>query len=387
MIKLDGMSQSTDTRLTRRAFTLGSGALMTTTAFLGGCGGTYITQRELPQIPPDEDPIVSALRFGVLAPSAHNTQPWLLELMTPTKARLYTDPDRLLPLTDPPDRQIHISHGTLLEVTAMAATSLGYAAEIEPLPEGDVSKADYGQKPTAEIRLTKKSAPTDPLFEALERRRTSRLAHQGPPLTEAEVHSISAAAQRPGVDAKVVREGLEPYLDLVSRAMGVEVASTEVYEETLAWFRFGREEVLAKGDGLNLQTAGTDSFLARNFLTPGNFLDESNRERFMDMFRDVMSKTQAFFVLTTPNNTMADWLETGRAYVRGQLAAARHDLRFHPVSQPLQEYEAMAPLRDDLAGLLPVAPTGKVQMLVRLGRTEVPAVSPRRELDAMLKKS
>lgn len=78
-------------------------------------------------------------------------------------------------------------------------------------------------------------------------------------------------------------------------------------------------------------------------------------------------------------------LETGRTYVRAQLAAARLDLRFHPVSQSLQEFEAMAPLRADLAGLLPVKAPGKVQMLVRVGRTGLPAVSPRRALAAMVK--
>lgn len=330
---------------------------------------------------------MTALRFGILAPSAHNTQPWLFELMSPTKARVYTDSSRLLPRTDPPDRQIHISHGTLLEVTAIAASALGHRAEIGITPEGEVSKSDYGTRPTAEIQLTPSPSAPDPLFEAVGRRRTSRLAHVGPAPSSADIEAILEATRGTEVEAKILTEGLGPLVDLVDRAMAVEVASEATYEETLAWFRFGGEEVREKGDGLNVQTAGSDTFLARTFLTRGNFLDDSNRARFLDSFRNVTRTTQAFLVLTTRDNGMASWITSGRAYVRAQLVATQRDLHFHPVSQALEEYEAMTPLRAELEKLLPIGPPGKVQMLVRVGRTEAPAISPRRELDVMLKGS
>lgn len=89
-------------------------------------------------------------------------------------------------------------------------------------------------------------------------------------------------------------------------------------------------------------------------------------------------------MLQTSTEDMRDWLMTGRAYVRAQLVAAQHGLYFHPVSQALQEFQAMTPLRSELAELLDERPPGEVQMLVRVGRTEAPAVSPRRPLNAML---
>jgi hypothetical protein len=81
---------------------------------------------------------------------------------------------------------------------------------------------------------------------------------------------------------------------------------------------------------------------------------------------------------------MADWITTGRAYVRAQLTAAGHDLRFHPLSQTLQEFPQMDRLRARIDALVDVTPPAKLQMLVRVGHTRTPALSPRRDLRSIL---
>jgi hypothetical protein len=166
--------------------------------------------------------------------------------------------------------------------------------------------------------------------------------------------------------------------------MAVETHDDPLYSETGTWFRFSAEEVAERCDGLNLQTTGAYTLGARLFLTANNFQSESNQERFLDSFNEVAESTQALLTLTTPANTLDDWIAAGRAYMRAQLAAGLLGLRMHPVSQALQEYPQMAGIRAELARLLPVPAPGKLQMLVRLGRTEPPALSPRRPLAAML---
>lgn len=371
----------------RRTLLIGTGAVLGTAALFGGCGGAYIRQRDMPpwMVPDGEPPIVAALRFGITAPSAHNTQPWRFELVSELEARLYLDADRLLPATDPPGRQIHMSHGTLLEMVHLAAPRLGYRAELQLLPDGAMERADFGRKPTAAVRLIEDSdAAVDPLVDAFGIRRTSRLAHHPEPLRDGEIGDIRAAATLAGVSPDVRTEDRTVLAALAVRAMQVEVDGDETFTETLDWFRFSADEVAAKGDGLNLQTTGADSFLARTFLTPRNFGAPSNRKRFMASFEKTLRTTQGFFTLQTPTNTMEDWLVAGRAYVRGQLAAAGHGLRFHPVSQALQEFPAMDALRAELSDHVGVQAPGKLQMFVRVGRTEEPAVSPRRPLEAMV---
>src|SRR5215831_11538157 len=63
----------------------------------------------------ERDVRVRALSYAVLAPNAHNTQPWSIALQGTDELSLYVDRSRLLPETDPPFRQTHVSQGTFLE--------------------------------------------------------------------------------------------------------------------------------------------------------------------------------------------------------------------------------------------------------------------------------
>jgi len=143
--------------------------------------------RPLSPLPPDSPPVVQALRYGITAPSAHNTQPWRIDQVSDTEARLYFDPARRLPATDPPGRQVHISHGTLIEMTAIAATSLGYRTEAELLPDGEMTTPNSApSRPRSSASsLTRPSRPT----------RCSRTSSPGVPAGSA----MRPAAHRPGM--------------------------------------------------------------------------------------------------------------------------------------------------------------------------------------------
>ena len=92
--------------------------------------------------------------------------------------------------------------------------------------------------------------------------------------------------------------------------------------------------------------------------------------------------TPAQLTLTTPANTMRDWITTGRAFMRARLAAAQLGLRFHPISQVLQgPADGLAAHRDEHADGRGRA--RRLQMLVRVGRTSQPGLSPRRDLSAI----
>ena len=72
--------------------------------------------------------------------------------------------------------------------------------------------------------------------------------------------------------------------------------------------------------------------------------------------------TRALLTLTIPANTMRDWITTGRAFMRARLAAAQLGLRFHPISQVLQEYRQMDQLPTEMNTLTGVAEPAKLQM-------------------------
>jgi hypothetical protein len=338
---------------------------------------------------PDDPPIVTALRYGVTAPSAHNTQPWRIGLVSDVEAQLFFDPDRMLPDTDPLGRQVHISHGTLIEMTAIAATSLGFGTEIDVLPDGEMSIPEFGTKPTATIQLvTEPGLEVDPLFAQIHERRSSRLAHQGPPLTDQERAPIEHDARIGGVEVGWIPEDQRArVLEIAAQAMTIEVEDHALYDETRIWFRFSDREIAQKRDGLHADAMGLSGLslaLGRRFLNDGNWHKPYNRGPYLTGFRRSASTTTALLTLTTATNTMRDWITTGRAYVRAQLSAGGLGLRFQPISQVLQEFSQMDQLRIEMEQLVDVAPPAKLQMLVRVGRTKPPALSPRRDLHAII---
>jgi hypothetical protein len=349
-----------------------------------------VGDRPLAAVPADGPPILQALRYGITAPSAHNTQPWRLEMMSDTEARVYFDPQRLLPVTDPPGRQVHISHGTLLEMTAIAATHLGFRAEIELLPKGEMTIDEYGTKPTASVNLVADSqVRVDPLFSQVLLRRSSRLPHTSQPIADDERVAITTAAGRSGVEPGwIPDQRMAEAIDIAIQGMAVEARDHDTWEETNQWFRFSGAEITAKADGLNAETAGVTGLpllALRRFTRPGNWHLRINRAGYLAPFAKAARSTQALFTLVTPTNTMADWIITGRSYLRAQLTASGYGLRFHPLSQTLQEFPQMDRLREEMAGLVDVTPPAKLQMLVRVGHTQPPALSPRRELHSIVR--
>src|SRR6266496_1721233 len=102
-----------------------------------------MTQRSDAQLPSGardatraETPILQAITYGIHAPNPHNTQAWKFELTSDTEALLYIDERRLLPVTDPPARQIHIGAGCCIETLAIGMSGRGYETDVEYLPQG-----------------------------------------------------------------------------------------------------------------------------------------------------------------------------------------------------------------------------------------------------------
>jgi hypothetical protein len=98
-----------------------------------------------------DDPMRRALSHAILAPSAHNLQPWIVELTGYADAVLYCDPGKLLPQVDPFGRQTVIGLGCFLETLAIAASHEGFRADIGLFPEG-VAEAALDGRPVAGFR-------------------------------------------------------------------------------------------------------------------------------------------------------------------------------------------------------------------------------------------
>ena len=85
----------------------------------------------------ERDPRRWALAHAILAPNPHNRQPWLVDLPGTDEIVFYADTARMLPATDPPNRQITVGCGAFLELLNLAACERGLRADMAIWPEGE----------------------------------------------------------------------------------------------------------------------------------------------------------------------------------------------------------------------------------------------------------
>lgn len=329
---------------------------------------------------------VRAAAFAILAPNPHNRQPWLLDLVGGDEALLRVDLTRLLPVTDPHDRQITVGLGGFLELFRMAAASEGIALEIAPFPEG-VPAGRLDARPVARIVRASGPAKADPLFAHALRRRSAKVPYAlDRPVGAAALEALAEAAG-PDVRCGGTEEPLrlDAIRALMMRSGLIEATTRETHGESVRLMRFGRAEVAANPDGIALWGPGIEELVASGQLSPRTLgsPDGPAFGIYVERYRAMIEATPAAVWLVTPGGTAADALAAGRAWLRLNLAATGLGLAVHPMSQCLQEFAEMrdpfAEAHAMFAGPAGSSSGARVQMLARLGHLagRAPAPTPR----------
>lgn len=338
----------------------------------------------------ERDPRRWALAHAILAPNPHNRQPWLIDMPGVDEIVLSVDLKRLLPATDPPNRQIVLGCGCFLELLDLAARQAGRRAEVSLWPEGEPQPV-LDDRPVARIGLTPdREIPRDPLFQQITRRHTNRQPFDlDAPPTASELATVTQAASGPGIRARAITDpGLRAMLiDIGWRGYRIETDTEATHMETVRLLRIGAEEAARNPDGIALTGPLMEAMRAVGLLTRDSLADPTSyaTRSGLDMWEKMLRATPAFFALTSADNSRATQIAAGRAYARAQLAATALGLSMHPWSMTLQEFPEMAgPYRETQAelGATPEAP---VQMLVRLGRAKAAAPAPRWPLESHIR--
>ena len=120
-----------------------------------------------------EEQIRFLIGYATLAPSGHNTQPWLFGT-GPDWADVLADRTRALSVVDPHDRELTISCGAAIGIFEVAARRFSLQTTVAISPD------EGCQDHLAQITVAKGSPPDDmdlALFNAIKNRRTDRRAY------------------------------------------------------------------------------------------------------------------------------------------------------------------------------------------------------------------
>jgi hypothetical protein len=338
----------------------------------------------------ETDPRLRALSWALLAPNPHNLQSWVADIREPGLIRLSVDLRRLLPETDPPNRQILIGCGAFLELLCQAAAQQGQRAEVTLLPEGEYAAGGIDARPFATVRLTADAGvQADPLFAAVPVRRTNRAPYSDRVPDAEALARLAAAAQRPGITlhSSTDTTKVQRLRDLAIAGYRVEFGNAATWVESANVMRVGAAAVAAEPSGVAV--TGTMAWFGRQLgmLDPAALrkTDGVAAKSAVDSSIEAANHTHAWAWLSSADNSRRTQIEAGRAYLRADLAAAQLGLAIHPNSQVLQEFEAMSTLFGQFHAEVGVAQPARVQMFVRLGYAARPEPAPRRPLGRLVR--
>ncbi|WP_299627840.1 twin-arginine translocation pathway signal protein [uncultured Tateyamaria sp.] len=331
------------------------------------------------------EPRMRALSYAILAPNPHNRQPWQVDLRTEGEVTLRVDTARLLPHTDPFNRQITVGLGCFLELMTLAAADDGYGVELDLFPDGE-DPTGLDSRRVAVARFTQAGAAPDPLFaHVMDRRSLKEPFDTEAPVDPGALDAVLAVAQRTRVAGSVAAQDIATYREISREALRIEIETPHTYKESVDLFRIGSREVDANPDGIDFTGPMFEAMALTGTFTREGALDRTSMaytEGLKAVYANV-DTAMGHLWQVTPGNTRTDQIEAGRDWLRLNLATARAGLGMQPLSQGLQEYPEMAAIYADLHDRL--APEGgTVQMFARIGYGPDIGQSPRWPLESKI---
>lgn len=301
------------------------------------------------------------LGYAILAPSSHNSQPWLFRLR-PDGAELLADRTRCLPVVDPFDRALMISCGAALGHLCAAMRFFGHAPDMALLPDPAdpdlLARVSFG---AAHVP----SASDAARFHAIALGRTTRLAYPDEPMPAGLEPDLMDAARAQGCELAIVsdRPAKQAIARLVAEGDRAQFANPAFRRELAAWVHSRRS---TSRDGMSGAAFGMPDILSAAGGLVIRTFDMGNRQAAAD--EAIATGSPALLVLATPQDEPADWLRAGLALSAILLAATAVGWTSAYLNQPV-ETEHLRPRLRDAAGV-----SGHPQLLLRLGRA--PEIEP-----------
>ncbi len=334
-----------------------------------------IGERDFPRSDTIEAQIRFLLNYAILAPSAHNTQPWRCRI-NKDALEIFFDKSRALGISDPTYRQGFLSIGAFVGNFSLAAECFGFSLRLIWMPgSGEINDC------LARLQLVpakdSKTKEKDEILAALQKRHNNRFPFKmNIPIPPGEVRRLEAIGE--GEDIKVFVVSNKAQLGEIASLIkiGTEFAFTDPkFRAELA--SYIAPHVSSRRDGIPTYTANIkffSSFFAplvmRRFNVGRAQAGEDQRQ---------FEKAPAFLVFCSKTDNNLAWLKTGFFFEKAIIELTKnriaHGINTAPIEAPL--------LPEVLQKIL--GTNFRPQMLIRIGYpTKIPKHAPRREVSDIL---
>ncbi len=309
------------------------------------------------------------VQFAALAPSSHNTQPWLFRLGEDSIAVLLNE-KRVLPVSDPTGRQAYISIGTAIQNLLTAADYFGYEHQLQindrpaenlaaviSLREG---KPKPQAKTLAQAILTRhnnrfpydKRTPENSLLELL----------GGFSNEFVSVHIISDQARKKEI-SEIVGNALEEALN-----------DKQFRFELSHWIKSASNK---HADGMTGDNLAMPAVVAAIFPT---ILRNFKVGRFQKaMESKALRSTSVFIILTAENDNKISWINSGMVLEKIALACEEQSAKTAMLAAAIE----IADYHKELQRVLDTK--SRPEVFMRLGFTgKTPKQAPRLSIEQVI---
>lgn len=298
------------------------------------------------------------LRYGVLAPSAHNTQPWRVELEG-EKLKVYRDPAHMLQAGDPTLRETTLGIGAFIENIAVAADHWGYRASIDhlALTTEELLQAVLSFESTGQPGL-----PAG-LFAGLTQRHTNRGHYDSQSLPDELLTELRSLPLEFGVTIFLLTDqsARSQVADLVRQGTHIGLSMRAMREELAELTHTVAE---ARPDGMLMEAMIENPPVQ---LSPKEWLlqhfDTTAESQY---WGEAFALSPLHCIVATELDGPQAWLAAGRSMERLLLTAAAQGLTSSISAAPI-EIPTLAPQLRQL-----IDSTYRPQVLFRLGRPTQP---------------
>ena len=254
------------------------------------------------------------LRYAVLAPSSHNTQPWLFHILG-NQLNLYADRTRACRTVDPDDRELVMSCSCALLHLRCAMAHFGHWGGAEILPDpNDPDLLAVVQLGTLQETSLEESA----LFHAITKRRTNRQPFSDDPVPPMLLSSLRQAVGEEFAWMEIItgEEQRHVAASLIAEGDRRQWANKRFRLELAAWVHPNRSSAR---DGIPGYAQGMDDLLSFTGPLVVRTFNMGDGQAAKD--HELAKGSPALAVIGTDEDSPRDWMHAGQALARTLLQA------------------------------------------------------------------